>query len=71
MKMDTLEFGYVLMRQRPRIEALAISLAPDRQAAGVAVRQALAITWRTRKGIGSEVELGARLYANLQQSLQA
>jgi hypothetical protein len=68
--MDTLEFGYVLMRQRPRLEALAIWLTHDRQEAGRAVRQALAKTWRGRATIQSDVEVGSRLCANLRQALE-
>jgi hypothetical protein len=36
----------------------------------MAVRQALAKTWRTRAAIYSEVEVGPRLYANLLQALE-
>lgn len=68
--MDTLELGYVLLRQRARLEALAIWLTHDRRDAGRAVRQALAKTWRGRATIQSDVEVGSRLCANLRQALE-
>ena len=69
--MDALEFGYQLMSQRPRLEALATWWTPDRQAADVAVRQALAATWKSRDVIQSDIDVRPRLYGNLRRALQA
>ena len=68
--MEPLEFGDLLMRRRPRLEALATWLVDDAQYAGAAVRQALADTWRARNMLLSEVEMDQFLHTHLRATLR-
>lgn len=68
--MEPLEFGDLLMRRRPRLEALAAWLVDDRQYVARAVRQALADTWHARELLASEVEMDAYLYTHLRRVLR-
>lgn len=68
--MEALEFGDLLMRRRPRLEALAVTLVEDRQSAGRAVRRVLSETWRARDLLGSETEMDRYLDNRLRCALR-
>lgn len=69
--MEPLEFGDLLMRRRPRLEALAAWLFDDEQCAGTAVRQALADTWHARCILFSEMDMDQFLDTHLRSTLRA
>lgn len=68
--MEPLEFGELLMRRRPRLEAFAAWLVDDRQRVGAAIRRALAETWRARDRLASEPDMDRFLYAHLRSALR-
>jgi hypothetical protein len=59
--METLEFGYLLMRRRPRLQALANWLAPNEPRARAAVEKAIAQAWRSRERIATEADIDPNL----------
>ena len=62
VNMETLEFGYELMRRRQRLQALAHWLTGDSGKAQVAVEKALAKAWKLRDRVGWEAELDPHLH---------
>jgi hypothetical protein len=68
--MAPLEFGDLLMRRRPRLEALATWLVDDDQYTGAVVRRALTDTWHARNLLVSEVEMDAFLYSHFRSALR-
>lgn len=69
--METLEFGYELIRRRGRLTALADWLSGDRERAGVAVRDTLTTAWRRREAIESIEDLERQLNRLLRARLAA
>ena len=69
--METLEFGYELIRRRGRLTALADWLSADHERAGAAVRDTLATAWRRREAIESVEELERQLKRLLRARLAA
>jgi hypothetical protein len=69
--MDPLEFGLLLTRKRGQLEALASSLTPDAEQAGVAVRCTICEAWWSRSLIPSEAELDPHLLAVLRDRIES
>jgi hypothetical protein len=67
--METLEFGYELIRARGRLSALADWLSPDHERAGAAVRDTLSVVWRCRGAIDSIEDLERQLNRVLRSRL--
>lgn len=70
MSLETLEFGYLLVAERPGLSAIARGMAETPQAADSAVRRALRAAWMDRETIEDQTELMMRLYGRLCSELK-
>lgn len=70
MPLEPLELGYLLTSERPRLSALAETLARTPEAADAAVRRSMRSAWLAREEIETRIQLIVRLYGGLDEELR-